>query len=74
MVVKALQKIWEEVLQYSYKTVLNLSKIETLNGLKSGKNFMIEYFESPKTVTIFEFVAELQMFVIWIFIQKFFVH
>ena len=64
MVVKALQKIWEEVLQYSYKTVLNLSKIETLNGLKSGKNFMIEYFESPKTVTNFEFVAELQMFVI----------
>ena len=47
MVVKALQKIWEEVLQYSYKTVLNLSKIETLNGLKSGKNFMKKYFESP---------------------------
>ena len=64
MVVKALQKIWEEVLQYSYKTVLNLSKIETLNGLKSGKNFMTKYFESPKTVTNFEFVAELQMFVI----------
>ena len=33
---------------------------------------MKKYFESPKTVTNFEFVAGLQMFGIWIFIQNFF--
>ena len=44
--------------------VLMMVVMMVLNGLKSGKNFMTKYFESPKTVTNFEFVAELQMFVI----------